>query len=92
MGAFAFALILSLQQASAAAATSGRGETLFKENCAQCHLNKVPRAPDIEYLHMMMPQHIYRTLTEGRDAATGVTPEGCRETPDRRMAFGAKIW
>ncbi len=48
-----------------ARATSGPGERVFTEVCAQCHQGQVPKAPTQVFLQMMEPDAIYAALTTG---------------------------
>jgi polyvinyl alcohol dehydrogenase (cytochrome) len=46
-------------------ATTGPGEKVFGEVCAQCHQGQVPKAPTQVFLQMMEPDAIYAALTTG---------------------------
>ena len=56
------------------------GKKLYKANCENCHNGKVPKAPHFQWLEMMSPTAIYKSLDEGimKTQAENLSTEGKR--------------
>ena len=65
------ALLLSLCAAPALAQAAPNGEALYKANCAECHSQTTPGAPNVEALKQLAPEAVVTSLTYGRMTIQG---------------------
>jgi len=41
------------------------GNALYQDNCAICHDGSIQKAPAVNWLEMLIPQALFRTMNEG---------------------------
>ena len=42
------------------------GNALYQENCSGCHNGTIEKAPAANWLEMLIPQALFRTMNDGR--------------------------